>query len=372
MGNDIQDIFQLAAKHYYKKYKKEGGSQAQIAKQLGVTQSYVSAVMSGSRTSSLELQNQIANILYGPYDEFLAAGRRIQKNLDPEPKGEPDAVEENVEKLIARLTYYVLDHQRIEKKLAEIKSFYEDIVQNLQSGVLVTDPDNTVFFANRFMSVIAGIPSEKLLGLNIMAAKEKFPNVEADDFLDKYKQAQKSLQPLFYENILVVTPAGRKAYLSGWLIPQVNESDNTYNGMTCTIRDTMRSQELGMLLKMSLDNSPYAIGIIKQKEQGIYGDTYFTNIKMRRLFGQEDTEPTELTIQESLDRCEKFIINKKEWRQFLQKNFSKGTKGSLVIKHTNGKQYRWTSENLLDNDGQPWGRMAVVKETGRRRRKEDT
>jgi len=372
MGNDIQDIFQLAAKHYYKKYKKNGGSQAQIAKQLGVTQSYVSAVMSGSRTSSLELQVQIANILYGPYDEFLAAGRRIQKNLDPEPRDKPAYDDDNVEKLIARLTYYVMDHQRIEKELANIKGFYEDIVQNLQSGVLVTDRDDTIFFANRVMSVIAGIPSEKLLGINILAAKEKFPNVKPAGFLDKYKQAQKSQQPLFYENILVVNPAGRKAFLSGWLIPHVNESDGIYDGMTCTIRDTTKSQELGMLLKMSLDNSPYAIGIIKQEEQGIYADTYFTNIKMRQLFGQEDTEPAELTIQESLARCEKFIVNNIEWREFLQKNFNKGTKGSLVIKHKNGRQYRWTSENLLDNDGKSWGRMAMVKEIGRKRRKGDT
>jgi PAS domain S-box-containing protein len=368
MGSDLQDIFKLAAKHFYKKYKKAGGSQAEIAGKLGITQSYVSAVMGGSKTASLELQNQIANILYGPFEEFLAVGRKIQQNIDPEMKETPKP-KEGVEKLIAELTYYIMDHKRIERELAETKNFYEDIVQNLQSGVLVTDSDDKIFFANRFMFVIAGIPSENLMGVNVIGGKDVFPEAELTEFAEKYMQAKKSLAPLFYDNIKVITPGGRTAYQSGWLIPKVN--DGQYNGMTCTIRDTTKSQELSMLLKISLDNSQYAIGITKQVEPGVYANTYFTNKKMRQLFGQEDTEYIEISIQESLNKCEKFIRNKKEWREFLRKNFKEGKKDSIIIKHTNGKQYRWTSESLLDNDGKSWGRMAVVKEVSKGRRKED-
>ena len=96
MGSDLQDIFRLASKYFYKKYKKQGGSQAQIAKQLGITQSYVSAVMGGSKTASLELQSQIANILYGPFEEFLAVGRRIQNGLEAESQVKPE-LDESVE-----------------------------------------------------------------------------------------------------------------------------------------------------------------------------------------------------------------------------------------------------------------------------------
>ena len=369
MGSDLQDIFHLASKHFYKKYKKTGGSQAKIAEQLGINPSYVSAVMGGSKTASLELQNQIANILYGPFEEFLAIGRRIQNNLDPEIN-DPFQPEGGVEKLIAHLTHYVMDHQRIEKKMVDTKNFYEDIVQNLQSGVLVTDKDDKIFFANQFMFVIAGIPQERLIGVNILSAQDEFPSVESAEFLRNYKKAKKTLRPLFYENNKAVTPVERKASLSGWMIPKLTKGK--YNGMTCTIRDTARSQELTMLLRMTLDNSPYAIGITKKKvESGSYGATYFTNKKMRQLFGQKETDYKDITIQESLNRCEKFIVNNKEWRKFLEKHFKKDTKGSLILKHTNGKQYRWTSENLLDNKGRPWGRMATVKEVGHKRRKED-
>ena len=71
------------------------------------------------------------------------------------------------------------------------------------------------------------------------------------------------------------------------------------------------------------------------------------------------------------NELKEFILNKKEWRNFLEKNSTKGTKGSIIITHTNGKQYKWTSENLMDNDGKSWGRMATVKEIGKNRRKED-
>ncbi|KPK26168.1 MAG: hypothetical protein AMJ61_09820 [Desulfobacterales bacterium SG8_35_2] len=369
MGSDLQDIFKLAAKHFYKKYKKAGGSQAEIAEKLGITQSYVSAVMGGSKTASLELQNQIANILYGPFEEFLAVGRRIQKNLDPEQKEAPEP-KEGVEKLIAELTYYVMDHQRIEKELSETKNFYEDIVQNLQSGVFVTDCDDIIFFANKTMVNIVGILPEKLLGVSCFFSQNEFPGLDAAEFLEKYKDAKESLTPLFYENVQVLTPGERKTYLSGWMIPNV--VDGQYNGMTCTIRDTTRSQELTMLLSITLDNSPYAIGISKKRsEGGTHGTTYFTNKKMRQLFGQNATDYKNISIKESLDKCEKFIRNKKTWRKFLEQHAAKGTKGSLVIRHTNGKQYKWTSENLLDNDGKPWGRMAIVKEVGKGRRKED-
>ena len=368
MGSDLQEIFKLAAKHFYKKYKKKGGSQADIAEKLGITQSYVSAVMGGSKTASLELQNQIANILYGPFEEFLAVGRKIQQNIDPEIKETPKP-KEGVEKIIAELTYYVMDHQRIARELAETKKFYEDIVQNLQSGVLVTDSNDTIFFANRMMFDIANIPQERLLGINIFTVDDKFPGLESAEFSDKYLESKELLKPLLYENIRVVTQRGNKAYLSGWMIPKVVKGE--YKGMTCTIRDTSGSQELTMLLSIALDNNPYAIGLAKQVEPGVYAPTYYTNRKMRELFGQKEADHMNISISESLTKCERFIRNKKEWRKFLEKHSAKQTKGSMFIRHTNGKEYKWTSENLLGNDGKPWGRIATVKEVGKGRRRGD-
>ena len=344
MKNEIHELFQLAAKFFIKKYKKEGGVQSVLANEIGITQSYLSSVINGSRSASLELYDQIAEKLFGPLDKFLAVGRRIKEGK--EPLAEEEKPQDPVENLIARLTYYIIDHKRIEDELRENKIFYEDIVQNLQSGVFVTDSDDTIIFANGFIFEIFGFTQERLLGNKVSSLHDEFSGMDANECLKKYKEAQKSLKPLFYDSIKVVTVEGRKKYLSGWLVPKVK--DSVFNGMTCTIRDRTRSKELNMLLKMSLDNSPNAIGITKQSEPGVYGTTYYTNKNMRELFGQEETDYKNISIHESLDKCEMFIRNKNEWRKFLKKHFMAGTKGSLVIKHTNGRKYTWISENLLD------------------------
>ena len=73
MENDFKNIFTLAAKHFFKDFKLGGGSQKKIAQRLGITNSYVSAVINGSKTASLTLLEQIAFMLSGkPLDEFLS------------------------------------------------------------------------------------------------------------------------------------------------------------------------------------------------------------------------------------------------------------------------------------------------------------
>jgi PAS domain-containing protein len=362
MNNDLHEIFRLAAKHFYRKYKKEGGSQAQLAEMIGVTPSYISAVMSGSKTASLELQNRIANILYGRFEEFLMVGRRIKDNLNPELLPEQE-LEESITRILQRLGHYVSDYHRIEKELVRIKNFYEEIVQNLQSGVVVTDMDDTIFFANDFMVTLGGVPPVRLLAVNISSLEEEFPGSNVAEFNEKYREAKKRMQPLFYENIKIVNPEGRRIYLSGWLIPKF--MNGRYDGMTCTMRDTTRSHDLGKLLKLSLDNSPFAICMAKLVKPGVEAKPYFTNAKMKRLFGLEDSAGHEPSLDESLDRCEKSIVNKEEWRRFLRKDFGTATKKSITIHHANNRRYRWTTEKLLDKDGRDWGLMAVVRDEKR-------
>lgn len=359
MNNDLHEIFRLAAKHFYRKYKKNGGSQARIAGILGVTPSYISAVLSGSKTASLDLQSQIASILYGPFEEFLLIGRRIKNNLDPELMLRSES-EESINKLISRLGHYVSDYHRMEKELVRVKNFYEEIVQNLQSGVIVTDQDDMIFFANEFISVLTGVSPVKLLAINILSLEKEFPGGEVSEFSEKYIEAKKRMMPHFYENIQVVIPSGRRVYMSGWLIPKI--LDGKFNGMTCTMRDTTQSHDLGKLLKLSLDNSPFAICMAKHGENGADTKTHFTNANMKQLFGLENFDNRELTLDESLNRCEDFIVNKEEWREFLKENCGKSGKKSIIINHINNMQYRWTTEILLDKDGKRWGLMAVVKE----------
>ena len=74
MHSEQHELFLLATRYFDKKYKQSGGSQGKLADKLGITNSYLSSVISGARQASLELQNQIAKTLYGPYDKYLTIG----------------------------------------------------------------------------------------------------------------------------------------------------------------------------------------------------------------------------------------------------------------------------------------------------------
>ena len=165
MGDDLGEIFTLALNYFYKKYKAKGGTQNKLADRVGITQSYISAVINGSKTASLELQNQLANILYGPYEEFLIIGRRLKNGLDPELVTR-DMQEEGVETLIAKLSHYVVDHQRIEKELVQSREKFQDII--LTSSDMIFEMDRNLkftFLAGR-VEEVTGRSDEEMFGKN--------------------------------------------------------------------------------------------------------------------------------------------------------------------------------------------------------------
>jgi len=177
MKNDLGEIFLLALNYFYKKYKAKGGTQNKMADRLGITQSYISAVLNGSKTASLELQNQLANILYGPYEEFLVIGRRIKNGLDPELFIRDDK-EEGVETLIAKLSHYVVDHQRIEKDLVQSREKFEDIILTSSDMIFEMDRDLEFTFLAGKVEEVTGRNVEEMLGKNPL------------DFLDENEKAR--------------------------------------------------------------------------------------------------------------------------------------------------------------------------------------
>ena len=177
MKNDLSEIFTLALNYFYKKYKTKGGTQNKMADRLGITQSYISAVLNGSKTASLELQNQLANILYGPYEEFLVIGRRIKNGLDPELLIRDDK-DEGVEALIAKLSHYVIDHQRIEKDLVQSREKLQDIILTSSDMIFEMDKDLKFTFLAGKVEEVTGRSEEEMLGIAPL------------DFLDENEKAR--------------------------------------------------------------------------------------------------------------------------------------------------------------------------------------
>ena len=234
MGGDLQEIFVLALKYFFKKYKVSGGTQNKLAMKLGVTQSYVSAVLNSTKKASTEKQERLAEILYGPYEEFLAVGRRLKIGLDPEFIISRDQ-DEGVELLVKKLSHYITDHRRVEESLVEMKNFYETIVEKMQSGVLVTDQNDEIYYINGWLLNKYGVPKKSLLGTHIPDMDKAFPLGRFEEILKYYLKARETLEPQEFLNIAVISPSGTEAYRSGWCIPVVDHRE--YRGMIVTVDD---------------------------------------------------------------------------------------------------------------------------------------
>lgn len=184
METTINEIFKTAAKYFLQDYKRKGGSQKKIAKELDITPSYVSAVINGSRTASLTLFEQIAFILSGkPLDEFLWVGRKLIKGLSPILENEKE-LQDTPEELISKLTYYIVDHQRMQKALKEEQWLFQEAIDRADYGIVIASSEKKVLACNKAYQRIFRYPDEIIAtkdmsvyvryGRNQMANMEKF------------------------------------------------------------------------------------------------------------------------------------------------------------------------------------------------------
>jgi transcriptional regulator with XRE-family HTH domain len=362
MKNELHELFQLAAKFFIKRYKKEGGAQSKLAYELGITQSYLSSVVSGSRSASLGLYSQIAEKLYGPLDKFLAVGRRIKEGQDPlVEKGK--IPEDQVESLIARLTYYVVDHQRIENEISELKQFYEMIVENQPFGIVVTCKDHKIIFLNNYLKSLTLIVSgEELMGKTPYDVEKNIPGLDIGTLRDKYHEAFEKQQKLNFNNISVKSSNGEINFFSGALIPVIQ--NGFFNGMLCTIFNSSQSHILRKLLFNTLNYITHdiGVGVVQQISPGEQPKVYFKNKQFDEIFGIEDIDPSKVPITDTVKLMASRMKNSKKWLEHVKKTITTNAVDvKTVITMKNNKKYEWHSNPLIDELGYQWGRIILVK-----------
>jgi len=195
---ELKIVFKLAANYFYKKYRKEGGSQERLAEKLGVSQSYISSVMSGSKSASLELQSRIAAVLSGKhYEEFLTIGRRIKNGLEPELI-EIKENHDSAEMLIVRLSHYVVDHKRIEKELIDKQWLLQEALDTATYGVIIFGKEEEVLAYNNSYLELSGYSNKTLLSRDSKAYIEEGRALasdpkEYDKQIDEIRSTQKKL-----------------------------------------------------------------------------------------------------------------------------------------------------------------------------------
>ncbi len=353
MPDQLHTIFSLAAKFFFRKFKEKGGSQKQLAAELGISKTYLSSIIGGSRSASIELQSRIAESLYGPYDRFLAVGRRLLEGKPPLPPGiQPD---NSAETLIAQLTHHVVNHKKLQQELEETKSFFQQIVESIPAGVLVINRSDEIYYINQFFVEQIGLPKEKIIGVNILDHKKKFRAENINELQRYYRRAKNSLKTQHFENITITSLTDQQLYATGYMIPQVKEG--LYAGMILTITDTTNVHTLLNMLKLHMDNSETARGIAAQNYPGSPVTIFYLNTRMRELIGQTTREFHNYSVTEALTAVSRILKYSDNFMQYVNKNLESGKDGkNFILEFNDGRKYLWSSNALYDDDGKYWGR----------------
>ena len=119
--------------------------------------------------------------------------------------------------------------KKTEKGCLADKRLYENILDGLTCGIWVSDKDDVIYYANKGMEMIAGVTKQKLVGYRVLNDSSEST---IDYFRQHYEEAKKTLRPVYYSEIPILTPAGRRTFQSGWLIPRT--ADNRYGGCSKT------------------------------------------------------------------------------------------------------------------------------------------
>jgi len=108
----------------------------------------------------------------------------------------------------------------------------KNLFEFIASGVWIADKNDSIFYVNKSMAKIAGITKKQFMGLKI---PDSFSKETTEYFFPLYLKAKKTLKPLRYKSLQVITPKKRDSLQSGWLIPVIKDSQ--YFGMICIVED---------------------------------------------------------------------------------------------------------------------------------------
>lgn len=237
MSKEIYNFFQLAAKFFFREYRQQGGSAEELARKLGISPTYLSAVINGSRNASLDLQCQIAQFLHGPYDQFIAIGRRLRDGEDPLAK--PPSEPESVEKLIARLTHLVMDYKEIAKRLEASEKKFRDI--SLTSGDMIFELDSRLAFrfAAGKVEEVTGLSAEEIIGRHV---QELLPEEDWNKFQPHFTRAMTRREIL--DHVLSTRRGGKQLFLHCIATPFFSDEDRRFLGFRGSCRNITRQRKL--------------------------------------------------------------------------------------------------------------------------------
>ncbi len=231
----------------------------------------------------------------------------------------------------------IWERQQVEAQLRHLKNFYETILETVNDGILVTDKQDVIYYANPGIANITGLSKEQMVGAKMLI---DVPEITLRNLRPHYEHAQATLQPLHFDSLFLVTPTQRSSYQSGWLIPLVNQGE--FDGMICSTFDVTESklaqaalQETNRLLQSILESTTHAIAAFdsqrrlltfnssfQQTMQIMFRVTVQVGMILENMFADFANPEKELALWELVFKGEQFSIQEEYGEGSLRRYFN--------------------------------------------------
>jgi len=167
-------------------------------------------------------------------DRFSLADKAVWLDTLLVPLKDADGKTETIFGISRNIT----DKIRQGGKTNQLKNFYEVILENVMDGVIVTDRDGVIRYANRAVAARLNMPAHAINNRNVWT---NLSRGEIRRLTIQYLTATHTLQPVPYGPTPVTLPRGECMYCSGWFIPRLDENGE-FAGMICTVQDITASE----------------------------------------------------------------------------------------------------------------------------------
>jgi len=171
--------------------------------------------------------------------------------------------------------------ENAEGEYQNLVQFYQNVLNGIQDGVIVTDREDLIMYVNKKAEIITGTSKDRLYKKNLFTFP---PWSNAREVISIYNKVKADIKPSPYE-ITITDSSGETTWKNGWLIPM--DMNAEFDGMICTIRDITKHKiaeesllESESILHTIFDTSQ--TGIITVNSQGIIT---FANNRMAEMFG---------------------------------------------------------------------------------------
>jgi PAS domain S-box-containing protein len=134
-----------------------------------------------------------------------------------------------------------------DEEVHALKEFYEGILESAHDGIWVTDAEDTVYYLNPALELMAGITHEKFLGRNFLSDPATAP---LDALRPYYTDARETMRTVAFDAVPVPMGAGAPLFVSGWFTP-ILDPEGRFDGIIASAHDVTDTKMTGEAYRLA-------------------------------------------------------------------------------------------------------------------------